>query len=340
MIDDEARNNLRVELRFDGSTESSRVFDYATYSSLPIVVSVEPSSTLNEHKQYEVIVTSENNNSAIKYFGVKTIDKTKMFDVIMEQETQATYDDVLDVDFSGDLYSFSSFVDDNQEAHNAVVVEYKRHHIVDSQLDKEISVIDTNSIVDFFEQVPVVPTAMKVAEAISNDETTSLYRDFGMDFDFTDSDSESQRVYVKFNDAQLMMFDDYYGREQNLTFASLEEFMHNVVEDNSYGFLRSFSMNKVITIDQNCIDNDSDVLIEKDQNGTVINANAGRWVKTVINGFDTLILYPTSSQYRYGEAFILDNDKIRFASYIPSGDIFSIVLCFIGTVKKSILHGF
>ncbi|NOQ32069.1 MAG: hypothetical protein GQ570_13205 [Helicobacteraceae bacterium] len=329
-IDDDKQQDLTIAINTTASivtyTAPSSV-QYATYSTTPVTLTITPvSSDANGTQSFELVVTDINGNETSKDFNVNI--QPQQYHTIIAKEADSTNYNSATQTVTEDLYSLNTRVDYNSSGHSSSVVEYDRHKIVANEVLIDYYIKDIDGVVDEVKSATsTIPNTLHFDTQNDYSTTSSHFSAAGMNFSFSDTNSTSQKVYVKYIDEELRV-DDYSSSDQSV--ASLEYFM-NAVANNylSYGLLRSINNKKVITLEYTA-NISSDItgnLIEYDQNGTIVNdSTAGTWSKRVVGSYTALTLHPTNPEFRQNAAFVWEANYIKYAEYHAANDIYSYLL--------------
>ena len=250
------------------------------------------------------------------------------FDIISNKESSSSaYDSASSNSYTGTLYVLNTYQDYNQS-----VVEYEKIEITDSNFSDFIEVKDIGGVVYGIKtEANDLPDTMAFESTpVSLSNLNTLYSDAGMPFPFTGS-SEGQRIYVKYPAGKLEIHDDINDSYMS-PYTTLEDFMVDQVKDvTPFGVMRNNDGSRLLVFDTSSVDlNDtatlSGNLIELDENGTEIDANAGDWNKTTINSTPIVSIHPTLSGYPKDMAYVLEDSMVKHAEYKSAGDIYSYIL--------------
>ena len=271
------------------------------------------------------------------------------FDIISNKESNSSaYDSASSNSYTGDLYVLNTYQDYNQS-----IVEYEKIEVTDSNFSEFIEVKDVGGIVYGIKtETNDLPDTIAFDSAVlSATDLNTSYSNAGMPFSFNDENSSGQKIYIKYTDARLETYDDMNNSYMSLydinnsysftydinnsyisTYTTLEEFMLNQVKDvTQFGIMRSNDGSRLLVFDTKDDLNNTDTLygnlIELDENGTQITADAGDWNKTIIDSNQTILsIHPTTSGYYKDMAYVLENSMIEHAEYKSAGDVYSYIL--------------
>ncbi|MDO8453204.1 MAG: LamG domain-containing protein [Sulfurimonas sp.] len=251
------------------------------------------------------------------------------FEIITTKEANISGID-FNLDYNGTLYALSS----HQEENN-LTVEYEKLKVVNSLFDSNLTVIkDVNGTATVTTKTSTMPTPFQYANSnLGSADLSGAYSNYGTPFEFTfiDETSTGTKVYVTYP-VERLEIDANNMRDQNGSFfTSINSFMGATVQGSATQGIRNHARNKLLVFNQNEVANSSGILIELDENGTVLTANAGTWIKQTVSSQEVLLINPTAavvtaSGYDTDMAFVLDNGIVKSATYKASGDIYSYIL--------------
>lgn len=275
---------------------------------------------------FEISATDESNNSHSEFFMVNI--QNQQYNDISAKENATTYAAAAALDVNASRYNLESWMDYTIFT-TSQIVDYYRMYINSNSILSDIEIKDIDGIISYLLKPLDLPDTLKFDTTLDNVATSTLYTTHGMPFTFSDTNSISQKLYIKYT-AQELKVDGDNILPNDSTVPDMNTFISELQKNEiSYGLLRNIDRTKVLTLHPTI----ANQLIERDENQTTITEDAGSWSTDTItdtNGisYETLIINPTSSEYRQDEAFVLDvtDSKIKYAQYHAAGDIISHVM--------------
>jgi len=333
-IDDSSQSDLILEispassdlLSYTLTTSTGDITSYPTtipYSTYSNDINLTITPNANETGIVELILstTDASSNTTDRVFQV-VIDK-QQYDDISVKETQSTYDTVaaLNVNVTDNRYILRSGIDSNTDGSTYDKVGYNKLTVDSNSILIEDKIIDIDGLVTHTSEISDIPNTIQFDTIIDNIATSTLYAQNNTPFTFSNTNSISQKSLIKYNTEKLEIDDNYFN--DDTTFSSMSLFVDLLTtNETSYGLIRNKDKSKIITLDTD------GNLIERDENQTITNYNAGSWSTGEVDGYEILIVNPNSSDYKQESAFILDtiDNKIKSAQYYAAGDIYSHIL--------------
>jgi hypothetical protein len=222
------------------------------------------------------------------------------------------------------LLTVNSYNFENNEIFIYQVIDKDQEIIATKALNSMYYKQEANNTISIFDD-PSLSAASKIKEIkyikdINHSAMSSAYQ--GVTFD---SNDKGYIFYEKYLKEQLYLYADV--KYDGSTYSSLDNLIEEVTYGetrNSMGIVRSErDTSKLLLLDSGSTQGQ---LIELDQNGTITTSNKGTWAKQSYNGKNILVLYPSSTLYNYGTAFVLDdsntsNIRVKRGQYFKSGDI-------------------
>ncbi|MDF1875713.1 hypothetical protein JHD48_08195, partial [Sulfurimonas sp. SAG-AH-194-I05] len=310
----------------DGSIVTTKTLANSEYNNIDLNLSIEPLSNQRGIIEYELQIKDASNNQVSEHFRV-ILDNKNHYHSITSKITSSSYDSASSDTVNDNRYTLATYTDFS-DTNNYKVVEYKRHEIVNNTIINEYQVKDINSLVTYTTPTVTVPNTLKFQTPTEYLELSSLFSQNNMDFTFSNVNSSSQEVYVKYLTEVLNIQTDFFS--SNTTYNTMSEFITEAQKNEiSYGLLRSYDKTKFITLGIN-----NNELIEYNQDGTRVDISlpVGTYTTTVVNSTEVLILNPQldgvpHADYPHNIAFVLESDKkIKLAEYYAVNDTYSYTL--------------
>ena len=317
-------DDLPGELNVTVIPSSTKVVSYSlTRDGNDFNLTITPKSDQAGWTSFDINVVDQAGNFMDGYFNV--IIENQRYYTIDAKETQATYDAIAALDINNTEPKY--VLEAGSEGDEVIFYDWVNYTKIGFNGDgtiTETDIVDRDGIVEFETNTSSIQVTFEFNTTLNNTATTQLFSNHGMSFTFSDPNATAQTIVTKHTSDELSIEKGYFLK--GITYNSLDDFISAMaLNDTPYGLMRSKDRSKILSLDAS---GTSGYLIEKDENGTVLNENAGSWYKTSVNGYDVLAFDINDSSYRQYQAFVFDpsNQTIKVADYFKAGDIYSFVL--------------
>ncbi|MFA6136806.1 MAG: LamG domain-containing protein [Sulfurimonas sp.] len=286
-------------------------------------INIIPVSATSVGDTRVTITLSDGNTTVQQIFNVKLSHE---FEIIATKEANISGIS-FNADYNGTLYALSSHLEENN-----LTVEYEKLKVTNSIFDSNLTTIkDINGTVTLTTKTNTVPAPFQYASSnLGSMDLSNAYSAYGTPFAFTEG-VFGTKVYVTYPSERLESYASDMRDQNSSFFTSINSFMSATVQGITTLGIRNHARNKLLVFNQNEVANSNGTLIELGENGTVLTANAGTWIKQTVSSQEVLLIYPTTalataSGYDTDIAFVLDGGIVKSASYKASGDIYSYIL--------------
>ena len=283
-------------------------------------ITIVPISASSMGNTRIIIILSDGTTTAYESFNVNL---SYEFGIITTKE-EAT---ISGIDYNGTLYALSSNLEENN-----ITVEYEKLKVINSLFDSNLTVVkDINGTVSLGTRINTMPKPFQYADTnLGSGDLNAAYSGYGTPFTFTEG-VFGTKVYVTYPTELLESYASDMRDQYGSFFTSISSFMNATVQGSATKGIRNHARNKLLVFNQNEVEYSSGTLIELDENGSVLTANAGTWVKQTVSSQEVLLIHPTTALatangYNTDIAFVYDGVIVKGASYKASGDIYSSIL--------------